>query len=141
VQVLGIGNVTECNRSYIFLNNDGKQDRIRATPELLRLIRDTASTDQAFYDRMCKEITTAYEKRKVEVKKKYHFITDDMVKEAFLRDHKEGLSLSCLKDTNNEECTRQYGMLFGLYEGANIAMERRWEARKLLAQAEDGLKE
>lgn len=140
MQVLGIGNVTECNSSYIFLNNEGKQERIRATPELLSLIMDTASTDYAFYSRMWEVITTEYERLKAEAEKKYHFITDEMIAEAFKRGKKEGLELSWSKDSHNAECSRQYNRIFGMYEGANIASNRRWEANKLLAQAKNSLK-
>ena len=140
MQVIGIGNVTGCNKTYIFLNNEGKQERIRATPELLSAIRDTASNDYMFYGRMWEEINTAYEKRKVEIEKQYHYITEEMVKDAFAKGRKEGLELSWKKDSHNEECIRQYSSLHGLFGGANIASERRWEAHKLLAQAENSLK-
>lgn len=140
MQVLGIGNVIECNRSYIHLNNEGKEDRIRSTPEILSAIRDTASMNYAFYRRMAEEIRTVYTKRSTEVKKRYYFITDEMVKEAFLRDHSEGLSLSWSKDLNNEIFIREYGKLAGLQEGAEFASNRSCEAHKLLVQAENSLK-
>ena len=138
--VAGIGNVTECNSSYIFLNNEGKQERIRSTEELLRAILDTASTDYAFYGRMWEVITVEYERLKAEAEKKYRFITNEMVAEAFKRDRKEGLELSWSKDSHNAECSRQYNRIFGMYEGVNLASNRRWEANKLLAQAKTSLK-
>jgi len=138
--VIGIGNVTECNSSYIFLNNEGKQDRIKATEELLRVILDTASNDYAFYGRMWEVITTEYERLKAEAERKYHFITDEMIAEAFKRDRKEGLELSWSKESHNAECSRQYNRIFGMYEGANLASNRRWEANKLLVQAKNSLK-
>lgn len=141
MQIVGIGDVTSCNKAYIFLNNEGKQERIRATPELLSLIRDTASRDRVFYDRMWAEINEAYNKKKAEIEAKYHYITDEMVAEAFKRGRKEGLELSWSKDTHNEECSRQFNRLFGMYEGANLASDRKWRADKLLAQAEGALKE
>ena len=141
MQVLGLGNVTGCNRSYVFINNGGKQDSIRSTPDLLSTIRDTASRDYVFYTRMWEVLTDEYEKRKAEVHKLYHFITDDMVGEAFIRDYKEGLSLSCRKESNNEECIRQFSRLYGLYDGANLASDKRWEARKIYIQADNSLNE
>ena len=141
MRVLGIGNVTQCNKAYIFLSNEEKQERVRATPELLSLIRETAVEDCMFYGRMWEEINVEYEKRKVEIEKKYHFITDEMVKQAFVRGRREGLDLSWKKDSNNEECIRQFSRLHGLYEGANLASDRKWEAYRLQAQAEGALKE
>lgn len=138
--VLGIGNVTQCNNAYIFLDNEGKQERVRATPELLSLIRETAIEDYLFYGRMWEEITTEYEKRKAEVEKKYQFITDEMVEEAFKRGRKDGLELSWSKDSHNEECSRQYNRVFGMYEGANLASDRKYKAYRLQIQAERALK-
>lgn len=141
MKVIGIGNVTQCNKAFIFLSNEGKQERIRANKELLNLIRETAVDAYMFYGRMWEEITTEYEKRKAEVEKKYQFITDEMVEEAFKRGRKDGLELSWKKDTFNTECIRQYGKLHGFYEGANLAGEKRWEAQRLQVQAEQALKE
>lgn len=140
MQVLGIGNVTECNRSYIFTNDGGKQGRIRSTPELLRSIKETASLEVEVYRRMGEELSEAYEKRIEDAKKRYHFITDDMVKEAFRSgDHKQGTSLSFVKDSNNEECIRQYAKVSGWFEAVEFARGKYWEVQRLLVQAKNGL--
>lgn len=139
MQVLGIGNVTECNRSYVFLNNEGKQDRLKATEELLRLIMETASSSYSFYGRMYEEITAEYEKRNEEVKKKYHFITDEQIKEANAKDRRLGFDLSVRKDSNNEECVRQFSRVHGFYDGARYAGDRKWEAKRLFEQSKNAL--
>lgn len=139
MRVAGLGNVVQVNNVYIFISEDDKQSKVRATPELLRLVKETAVEAWVFYGRMWEEITAEYEKRKVEVEKKYQFITSEMVEEAFTRGHREGMELSCRKDSNNEECIRQYSSLHGLYEGANLASGKRWEAHRLQVQAEDAL--
>lgn len=140
MQVLGLGNVTECNRSYIFLNDEGKQDRIKATQELLKAILDTAYADYQFYSRLCEVVTAEYEKRKAEVERRYQFITDEMVAEALEKDRKRGIELSWSKDSHNAECSRQYNKIFGLYEVVKMGMDRKWEANRLLAQAKNSLK-
>lgn len=137
--VLGIGNVTACNKSYIFLNNEGKQQRIRTTKELLTTIINIAISDIAFYSRMRDVLMAEYEKRKAEVDKKYYFITDNMIKEAFTISHKKGVELSWSKDSNNEECIRQYSKVFGLYGGVDFANKLCTEAHKLLAQGRSSL--
>ena len=139
MQVLGIGNVVGCNRSLIHLNDDGKQRSITATPKLLRAIRDTAHADLVFYTKMRAVLYEDYENRRADVVQHYHYITDEMIKEAYARSYMEGSSLSCLKDTNNREFERQWGILSGIMEEFSIALDRKHEARRLLAQAEGSL--
>jgi len=138
--VSGVGNVTECNSSYIHLNNEGKQESKKATVELLRKVLNIASKDLEFYDRMQEELKALYERRKAEVERKYHWITDEMVKAAYQESSKKGFELSVSKDSNNEECTRKFGEVFGIYEGVRFSSDRYWEARKLKVQAENALK-
>lgn len=140
MEVFSLGNVTECNYSWIFLNDEGKQERIKADKERLKLILDTAGEDMRFYDRMGKVVTQLYERRKAEVEKKYHFITDEMVKAAYQESSDRGFELSISKDSNNEECVRQYSSVYGLYDVVRMAHERYWEARKLLGQVKNALK-
>ena len=139
MQVVGIGNVTECNRSYIHLNDEGKQRSITATSNLLKIIKETASVDTEFYTRMREVLYDEYENRRAEVVQHYHCITDDMIKEAYARSYMEGSSLSCLKDTTNREFERQWGILSGIMDMAILAMDRKHEARRLLRQAEGSL--
>ena len=139
MQVLGLGNVTECNYSYIFLNNEGKQDRIKATKDLLSAILKTSSTNTTFYERMYTELSAEYEKRKTEVYNKYRFITDEMVEDAYRRSRLEGFELSLKKPSNNEECIRQFSKVAGIFDGARVALDRKWEAHKLLKQAETSM--
>ena len=141
MDVFSLGNVTECNYNWIFLNDEGKQERIKADKERLKLILDTAGEDMRFYDRMGKVVTQLYERRKAEVEKKYHFITDEMVKAAYQESSKRGFEVSISKNSNNEECIRQYSAVHGLYDGVKLAHERYWEARKLLEQAKNALKQ
>lgn len=92
MEVFSLGNVTECNYSWIFLNTEGKQERIKADKDRLKLIFDTAGEDMRFYERMGKVVTQFYERRKVEVEQKYHFITDEMVEAAYKESSDRGLS-------------------------------------------------
>lgn len=135
MQVFGIGNVKGCNSSCIHLNDEGKQHSIKSTTELLTSIVETALENIQFYDRMAEELKAVYEKRKVEVEKRYKWITDDMIKEAMESDRKAGLSLSWSKDTHNEECVRQHNKVQGIYEGVIYARDNYFEAKKLLSQA------
>lgn len=137
MQVLGLGNVTECNYSYIFLNNEGKQ--IKATKDLLSAILKTSSTNTTFYERMYTELSAEYEKRKTEVDNKYRFITDEMVEDAYRRSRLEGFELSLKKPSNNEECIRQFSKVSGIFDGARVALDKKWEAHKLLKQAENSI--
>lgn len=139
--VFGIGNVTECNKSYIHLNNEGKQESKKANVELLRKVLITATQDLEFYNRMQEELKALYERRKAEADRKYHWITDDMVKAAYQESSKKGFELSISQDINNEECVRRFGEVSGIYEGVKFANERYWEIRKIKIQAENALKE
>ena len=139
--VLGLGNVVECNRLWVFLNDEGKQDRIKSTLEKLKVIYDTAVESMLVYDRMGKELTELYGRKKAEADKKYHFISDEMVKEAYKEDKCKGFDLSVSKDSNNEECIRQFSKVFGIFDGVRYCNERYYEARRLKAQAENGLKQ
>jgi len=140
MRVLGVGNVTSCNKAWIFLNDDGVQDRIVATENLLQEILHTANADFLFYGRMWLEISEEYEKRKVDVESRYHFISDEMVEEAYKRGRKEGFHLSLRKDSVNEECVRQYGRLHGFFSGASYALDKKEEAHRLAVQADNALR-
>lgn len=138
--VVGIGNVTQCNFSWIFTNDGGAQDRIAASEERLKDILRQATEDENFYERMRKEIRAEYERRAEEVKEKYKFITDDDVKAAYGAGRAEGWGLSIKKNSHNEECTRQRAYVYGLHDGVVMAEERRNEAHKLKIQAASALK-
>lgn len=101
--VLGIGNVTQCNKAYIFLDNEGKQDRIKTNKERLDAIYVKATENIVFYDRMANELTEIYEKKKAEAEKKYHYISDEEIQEASKQDRRKGFELSLKKDSVNEE--------------------------------------
>lgn len=139
MQVLGIGNVTGCNQVWIFLNDEGKQSSLKATVECLEIIREVALRDYEFYNRMYEELQIIYDKKNTLITNRYHFISEEMVKEAFKEDRKKGLSLSWEKDSNNEECLRQYGKLSGISETKDIIFNKKWEAHKILKQAEGAL--
>ena len=136
--IFGIGNVSECNSSYIHLNDEGKQSRIKATPEDLSKILKQAAEDYAFYNRLYTEIHELYERRYSEVKKRYKYITEEDI-EALRKAGGDWLGLSWRKDSNNEECTRQYNRVFGLSDICSWALEQREAARKLNAQAKEAL--
>lgn len=139
VKIAGIGNVTSCNKSWIFLNEDGEQDRVKANKERLEIIREVALRDYEFYSRMYEELQESYDKRRAVVESRYHFISNEMVKEAFKKDRKEGLRLSWEKDSNNEECIRQYGKLSGISEVKEVIHNKKWDAYRIYKQAEGSL--
>ena len=139
MEVVGLGNVTGCNKSWIHINNNGEQKSIKANEERLREILRVAAENEVFYGRMWDEIKELYEREKEKVERRYHFITDEMIKEAFNRSQKEGLDLSWRKDSNNEECIRKYSGAFGIFTGARYASERGIEAHKLKEQAKGAL--
>lgn len=139
--VTGIGNVTECNRAYIFLKEGDKQERIKANKERLEAIYLRATENIVFYDRMAGELTEVYEKKKAEAEKNYHHISDEEVHEASKQDRRKGFELSLRKDSVNEEYLRGWSKVFGLYDGVNYANDKRWEAYKLQKQAEYALKQ
>lgn len=139
MQVLGIGNVTSCNKSWIFLNDDGKQSSLKSNRERLEIIREVALRDYEFYSRMYEELQAIYDKQNSIVTSRYHFISDEMVKEAFKKDRKEGLRLSWDKESNNEECIRQYGKLSGISEVKEVIHNKKWDAYRIYKQAEGSL--
>lgn len=139
MKVAGLGNVTGCNKSWIHINNNGDQKSIKANEERLREILRVTAENEVFYGRMWDEIKGLYEREKEKVERQYHFITDEMIKEAFNRSRKEGLDLSWRKDSNNEECIRQYSGASGIFIGARYASEHRIEAHKLKEQAKGAL--
>ena len=132
----GIGDVTECNRSYIFIaEGSGEKKRIPATRDRLEAILTQAMEDIRFYDRMWEEINKLYEKQKVEAERKYHYITDEEVKEAYDKGRKEGFNISVMQSSNNEEYMRGWSKVHGLYGGANYASDKKWRAYRINEQA------
>lgn len=138
--VIGIGEVTQCNKNWIFTNEDGAQDRIAASAERLQAILQQAVEDETFYSRMWNELHAEYERRLEAVRAKYKYITDDDVKAAYERSDKDGWLLSIQKDSHNRECADRHAAVFGLYDGVTLAAERQAAARKLRMQARDALK-
>ena len=141
--VFGIGNVTGCNHSYIFLNDNGKQSSIASNRERLQAIRTQAAADEAFYDRFYKEAHAEYECRMSEVKAKYHYITDDDIAAVLAAEgnSKRWFDLTWKQASNNEECHRQFNLVFGFADAANYALDMSHKAHKLRMQAENALKE
>lgn len=136
MNVAGLGNVTECNRLYIFIaDEEGNKERISATRERLEAIFFTAEADIRFYDRMGEEITALYGKRYRETDEKYHYIHDEDIIKAYEVSRMEGFSLSLMKDSNNEEFVRAWSTVHGVYEGAKYAHDKYFEAYKLRGQA------
>ena len=143
MSVFGIGNVTGCNRSYIFLNDDGKQSSIASNRERLQDIRTQAAADEAFYDRFYKEVRAEYERQYEAVKAKYHYITDDDIAAVLAAEgnSKRWFDLTYKKQSNNEECHRQFNLVFGFADAANYAWDMSHKTHKLRMQAENALKE
>lgn len=137
----GIGNVTECNSSCIHLNNEGRQESIKATMEKLQEILKVSSENVGFYSRMYDEIYALYEKLKTEAEAHYKYITDEQIEEARKKGDSNWWHLSLVKDSHNEDCIRNISDAFGTYNGCKYASDREMEARKIKAQAENAIKE
>jgi Rps23 Pro-64 3,4-dihydroxylase Tpa1-like proline 4-hydroxylase len=139
--VIGVGNVTECNKSYIHLNDEGKQSSIKATRELLEIIRDQAEAETEFYLKMRAILYEEFEKRRDAVQKKYHFISDEEVEEKNRQSgYKDGLFINIHKQVNNEECTRQYSSVYGFGDAWVFAGECWERVFRLKRQAEAALR-
>lgn len=70
--VAGIGNVTECNRVYIWAKNEeGNKDRLSANRDRLEAILQVATGDELFYNRMGAEISALYDRKYTETERKY----------------------------------------------------------------------
>ena len=136
-----IGNVTECNSSYIHLNNEGRQESIKATVEKLQEVLRVASGNVVFYSRMYKELYALYERLKTEAEAHYKYITDEQIEEARERGDKNWMMLSWTQESHNEDCNRNISNAFGTFNGCKYAGDREMEARKIKAQAENSLRE
>lgn len=141
MNVHGIGNVTECNISYIHLNNGGKQESIKATEEKLRKIYNICAENVKFYSRMHDELYVLYNKLKDEANAHYKYITEDQIEEARKRGDSNWWHLSLVKDSHNLECTRKISEAFGTFNGCTYATDAELEARKIRVQAEVALRE
>lgn len=141
--VFGIGNVTGCNRSYIFLDDNGKQSSIASNRERLQAIRTQAAADEAFYDRFYKEVHAEYERQYEAVKAKYHYITDDDIAAVLASEgnSKRWFDLTYKKQSNNEECNRQFNRVFGWADASKHAGDLWFASHKIRMQAENALKE
>lgn len=139
--VFGIGNVTGCNRSYIFLNDNGKQSSIASNRERLQDIRTQAAADEAFYGRFYKEVHAEYERQYEAVKAKYHYITDDDIAAVLAAEgnSKRWFDLTWKQESNNEECTRQFSRVFGIADVASYGSDMCRQAHKLRSQASSAL--
>lgn len=141
MNILGLGNVTEVNSAYIFVNEEGKQDRLNSTKELLTEVLSTAKENIRFYERMMEEVKAEYEKKKAYVEKHYHYITDEDLERIKETGDKQAYFMAHIsQESNNRYCSREYSQVFGFFEGFNYAMERKYEAIKIQAQAEEALK-
>lgn len=138
--VAGIGNVTQVTNNYVFTREGDKQDRIRVSIDTLKDIHNIASANENFYERMWDELYSRYEKFKEEVERKYHFISDDDVKDAYEMGRKEGFMISLIQPSNNDEYLRQNSYVHGLFMGVQYAHDNREEAYKIRVQTEYALK-
>ena len=130
----GIGNVVGCTNTYIFLRNEGSRERIKANDDLLRLIYEVADENEKFYSRMWEELNSLYQIKLGELDRTLHYISDDEVKQAFSRSRREGLDLSISQGINNDEYFKKYNNVFGIFDGARYADDKRWEAHKIKSQ-------
>lgn len=134
--ITGIGNVTECNHSFIYLNTEGKQERLKATLDLLRSIFTQAEEDSRFYYRVKEVLRAEFEQRREKVEDRYHYITDDERKERYRAGgYKNGIGLEIEQQINNEECTRQFSAVYGFYDAVKFASDKWMEADKIKRQA------
>jgi len=134
--ITGIGNVTECNHSFIHLNTEGKQERLKATLDLLRSIFTQAEEDSRFYYRVKEVLRAEFEQRREKVENRYHYITDDERKERYRAGgYKNGIGLEIEQQINNEECTRQFSAVYGFYDAVKFASDKWMEADKIKRQA------
>lgn len=134
-----IGNVTECNSSYIHLNNEGRQESIKATVEKLQDVLRVASENVVFYKRMYDEIYALYQKLTDEAVARNSYITDEDIAEARDSGNKDWLMMKWGQDSHNLESTRNRCEALGTYNGCKYASNREMEARKLKSQAEAAL--
>ena len=134
--VLGIGNVTQCNSSYIHLNNEGRQERIKATVDKVQEVLRIASENVVFYKRMYDELYALYERIKTEVEAHNKYITDEDIAEARDSGNRNWLMMKWEQDSHNLDCTRKISNAFGTFNGCNYASDKEMEARKLKSQAE-----
>lgn len=137
-----IGDVSECNFRFIHLKRGDAdaQERIKATPDKLRLILEKAREDSAFYERMYREVKNLYDLRKNEAEKRWQYITDEQIAEVRAKDEMEGWMLGLSKDSHNVDCVRERSRAFGIFDVASYAMEREREAVRLARQAEGALR-
>lgn len=141
MEVFTIGNVTQCNKAYIFLNDDGRQRSIKATDEALQRIYKQANEDERFYTRMYNETQGLYEKKKEEFDKKYKYISDEAIQETYRQDHDKGFRLKLEQPHNNEEWLRQWGRVSGIADAQFFAGDKMLTAHKLMMQAKNALQE
>lgn len=138
-----VGDVAECNRSFIFLKMEDSEElnRIHTTAARLRLILKQAREDAAFYERMYREVKNLYDLRSKEVDQKWQYITDEQIAEVRAKDEMDGWMLGLSKDSHNVDCVRERSKLSGIFEAASYAMEREREAVRIGKQAEGALHE
>ena len=139
--VFGIGNVTECNRAYIHLNNEGRQESIKVTVEKLQDVLRVASEDVVFYKRMYDEVYALYKKLTDEAVARNSYITDEDIAEARDSGNKDWLMMKWEQDSHNLESTRNRCEALGTYNGCKYASDREMEARKIKTQAENAIRE
>lgn len=137
MEVLGLGNVKECNRIWIFLANDTRE---KANKERLEEIHVKAVENIAFYKRAYKEIQDYYNRKYDEVFKKYKYITEEDVKKAFKENRRKGLELSWDQERNNKECLKAFSRVYGISDLYSEIILKVDEAEKLLKQSENALK-
>lgn len=138
--VIGIGNVIECNSSYIHLNTEGKQESIKATKERLEAIFYQTDEICKAYWRAKDDLKKEFEKRREKVEERYHFITDEDVQERYRAGgHKNGIWLDVEQKVNNEECTRQYSAVYGFYDAVKYLGDKWYEINRLREQAKTAL--
>ena len=137
--VIGIGDVRQVsNTTIFFMDDEGKECHKKVNEDDLNKIHGVAWENIIFYERMYKELHELYESRKGGYDKKYKYITDEDIKAEY-EVHgrsKTWWDLSLSKDTHNEECRYQWGLVYGVAEASQIASSRRWEADRLYREVQ-----
>ena len=134
MQVFGIGNVTDCNSSWIHLNDeDLGEHRVKATVELLTQVYTTATDNYALYRRMYELLKAEADKRVAEVKRRYQYISEEDIKN----------SNSIFKEIDmklhNERCNEAYNKVYGFRDAVSWVNDQIWDSYKYQTRAKNAL--
>ena len=137
--VIGIGDVRQVTNTTIFYKDaEGKECTKKVNKDDLGLIHGTAWENIVFYDRMYQVLHSLYESRKEEHDKKYKYITDEDIEAEFKANGRSKLwfDITFSKDSHNEECRYQWGLVYGIAEASNVASSKKWEADRIYRGAQ-----